>query len=140
MQILVFNDVAALPSSSTEVDQLASDSLKSAIASLAGTARWRFWLRRRATFVALRTKNDEHLISFHSRTRFDLANIYQILLKLCQNARAQFPLQRDETARKALRLRVRKGDRMEVAQLRKPLESVLPAEEKCRPPKLDGRI
>ena len=58
-------------------------------------------LRRfdRSALMSLRPKDDEHLVPFHPRPRFDFANVRQILLQFLQNARAQFAVRHFATAK-----------------------------------------
>ena len=44
------------------------------------------------TLVSLRSQDDEHLVPFHSRPRFNFADVDQILFEFLQNARAQLAM------------------------------------------------
>src|SRR5688572_4516221 len=52
-----------------------------------------------AALVSLWSEDDEHLVPFHLRPCFDLADVCKILFELLQNARTQFAVGHFTTAK-----------------------------------------
>src|SRR5687768_5810386 len=51
---------------------------------------WRCWCFLASALVSLWSEDNEHLVPFHPRSCFDLADVRQVLFEFFQDARAQF--------------------------------------------------